>query len=156
MAEPIHSLPEREPRQPNGRPAVRERIAEDAARLYDEKIAAFFEDALSAEKTAWGTCDGCRKRFPVEVPDWNARAKVLELLLNQGYGRPKADEEEARKAILFKRVLVFPAADYEQLLVLCEKHGLGSLRRLPEGGVEVVICDEAAAAGPADAPDPAG
>jgi len=66
------------------RAAVRERIAQDVEALYEEKIQAFFEEALGAEKKAWGTCDGCRKKVEVDVPDWNARAKVLEMLFNQG------------------------------------------------------------------------
>jgi hypothetical protein len=93
-----------------------------------------------------GTCDGCRKKFPVEVPDWNARANVVDKLLTQGYGRPKSEEEEAGRGFTLRRSLVFP--DAEQILALVEEQGVGSLDPLPEGGVEVVTRDEAAATEP--------
>jgi hypothetical protein len=51
------------------RPAVRERIAQALESLEPEIINTSIQDALSATKTAWGTCDGCRKKFPSEVFD---------------------------------------------------------------------------------------
>jgi hypothetical protein len=124
------------------RPTVRERIAQALESLDPEALTRFVHDALNAAKTVYGSCDGCRKKFPVEVPDWNARGRVLEICANQGLGRPgSADEEEGRGVVLERR-LVFPGADYEHLLALVEEHGVGSLRRGENGGVEIVTRDE--------------
>jgi hypothetical protein len=54
---------------PDRRPAVRERIAQALESLDPEIINTFIQDALRATKTAWGTCDGRRKKFSVEAPD---------------------------------------------------------------------------------------
>jgi hypothetical protein len=126
------------------RPTVRDHIAQALESLDPDVINTFVKDALAAEKTVWGTCDGCRKRFPVEVPDWNARANVVDKLLTQGYGRPRSEEEEAGKGLVLRRSLVFPNADHEQILALAEEHGAGSLHPHPDGGVEVVTRDEKA------------
>jgi hypothetical protein len=124
------------------RPAVRERIAQALESLDPEIINTFIQDALSATKTAWGTCDGCRKKFPVEVPDWNARERVLEICAKQGLGRPGSAEEETSQGLVLRRSLVFPDADYEHILALIEEHGAGSLHPHPDGGVEVVTHSE--------------
>jgi hypothetical protein len=59
----------------------------------------------SANPLPDSTCDGCRKRFPVEVPDWNARANVVDKLLTQGYGRPRTEEEAPHGLLSGERVL---------------------------------------------------
>jgi hypothetical protein len=89
--------------------AVRGRLARDAEALYEEKIQAFFEDALSADRKVWAGCPNGRKRHEVDVPDWQARAKVLELLLNQGYGRPKAEDETGAEPFILTRRIVLPS-----------------------------------------------
>jgi hypothetical protein len=116
--------------------------------LDPEIINPFIEDALSATKTAWGTCDGCRKKFPVEVPDWNARGRVLEICANQGLGRPGSAEEEPGQGLVLRRSLVFPDADYEHVLALVEEHGIGSPHPHPDRGVEVVTGAQTAATEP--------
>ena len=93
--------------EPHSKPAVRERIAEDAEGMYDD-ISAFFKEALGAERKLWMTCQHCDRRSEVEVPDWNARAKVLETLLNQGYGRPRSEEDTAGHGFILKRIIVVP------------------------------------------------
>jgi hypothetical protein len=130
------------------RPTVRDHIAQALESVDPDVINTFVREALAAEKTVWGTCDGCRKRFPVEVPDWNARANVVDKLLTQGYGRPRSEEEEAGKGLTLRRSLVFPEANYEHLLTLVKEHGVGSLVPLAEGGVEVVAHSETAATEP--------
>jgi hypothetical protein len=50
---------------------------------------ALFDDALTAERVMWRTCGQCgNKQVRVDVPDWNARLKVVELMLEQGFGKP--------------------------------------------------------------------
>jgi hypothetical protein len=58
------------------------------AEASSEVIQAFFDSALRADKTAFGHCPSCQKRVPVQVPDWPARLKAIETLLEQGFGRP--------------------------------------------------------------------
>src|SRR5262249_43978525 len=137
------------------RPGVRKRIADALESVDPDLLARFVQDALAAEKTVWGTCDGCRKRFPVEVPDWNARANVVDKLLTQGYGRPRSEEEESGKGFLLHRSLVFPTADLEYILSLVEEHGAGALRPHLPGGLEVVTEDQTAAAVSAAPPEQA-
>jgi hypothetical protein len=86
------------------RSSVRERIARDVERHYDASIAAFFEDALAAEKVAWADCSTCRHRVKVSVPDWGARVRALELLLNQGFGRPSSEAETQPTEIVLERL----------------------------------------------------
>jgi hypothetical protein len=137
------------------RPGVRKRITDALESVDPDALTRFVQDALVAEKTVWGTCDGCRKRFPVEVPDWTARANVVDKLLTQGYGRPRSEEEESGESFLLRRSLVFPTADAEQILRLVEEHGAGALRPHPDGGLEVITCDQTAAATSAATPDQA-
>jgi hypothetical protein len=132
----------------NKRPAAREHIAKALESLDPDVINTFVKEALAAEKTVWGTCDGCRKKFPVDVPDWNARANVVDKLLTQGYGRPRTEEEESGKGFVLRRSLVFPEANYEHILALVQEHGIGSLHPHPDGGVEVVTSAETAATEP--------
>jgi hypothetical protein len=75
-------------------PAVRERIAKDAASMYAD-LAAFFKNALEADRKVWVTCAHCDRRTEAEIPDWTARAKAVEMMLNQGFGRPPSSEPEA-------------------------------------------------------------
>jgi hypothetical protein len=111
---PARKMGRRQPADATGaessdrRPAVRERIASDADNLYPN-IKAFFEDALKAERRTWVTCDHCNRRTEVEVPDWNARAKIVETLLNQGFGRPSSGDTDGSGApFILKRVIVMP------------------------------------------------
>jgi hypothetical protein len=89
------------------------------------------------------------------VPDWNARANVVDKLLTQGYGRPRSEEEESGKGFVLQRSLVFPTADAEQILSLVEEHGAGALRAHPDGGLEVVTLDQTEASTSAATPDQA-
>jgi hypothetical protein len=89
------------------RPAVRERIAQDADNLYPA-IKSFFEEALNAKRKVWTTCTHCDRRTEVEVPDWNARAKILETLLNQGFGRPPSSDLDGGVGLIVNRIIVAP------------------------------------------------
>lgn len=94
-------------RTAKSRPAVRERIAADADNLYPA-IKTFFQDALNAERTIWTTCQHCDRRTEVEVPDWTARAKILETLLNQGFGRPPSSSPDGGGGFILNRIIVLP------------------------------------------------
>ncbi len=51
-------------------------------------------DALGATKDFYATCPKCGKKHPVPIPDAGARARVIETILTQSYGRPgQADDE---------------------------------------------------------------
>jgi hypothetical protein len=88
-------------------PAVRERIAKDAASMYSD-LAAFFKDALEADRKVWVTCSHCDRRTEAEIPDWTARAKAVEMMLNQGFGRPPSREPDGSGGIILKRIIVAP------------------------------------------------
>jgi hypothetical protein len=66
---------------------VRDRFREDAERYYDQLFGSLTE-AIDAEITRWGDCPNCHHRVPVTFPDVRARTKAIEVLLDQGYGRP--------------------------------------------------------------------
>jgi hypothetical protein len=36
----------------------------------------------------WGDCPNCKHRVPVAFPDVRARTQAIQVLLDQGYGRP--------------------------------------------------------------------
>ena len=74
---------------------VRERLRA-AGESQAEKIEAFFVEALDAQKELWVTCGKCQRKTQVVVPDWHARTKAVESLLDRGYGRPR--QEEAAEA----------------------------------------------------------
>jgi hypothetical protein len=73
---------------------VRAQLARDTAEEY-ELLRGALLDALRAEREAFVTCPSCHKRHPVVVPDWTARVKAVETLLNQGFGtKPEPAEHE--------------------------------------------------------------
>jgi hypothetical protein len=71
---------------------VRAQLARDTAEEY-ELLRGALLDALRAEREAFVTCPNCDKRHPVVVPDWTARVKAVETLLNQGFGAKPEPEE---------------------------------------------------------------
>jgi hypothetical protein len=66
---------------------VRERFREDAEKHYDKLIASLL-DALEAETVRWGDCPNCKHRVPVSFPDIRARTQAIQVLVDQGYGKP--------------------------------------------------------------------
>jgi hypothetical protein len=96
--------------------SVRARLAEALEEGYDEKLRPFFDEALRAEKQVWGTCSKCQHRTSIEVPDWSARAKVVELLLTQGFGRPKNEGEAASVTIVVNRIWPFQTGELAALI----------------------------------------
>jgi hypothetical protein len=79
------------PSKQAAKPAARERIAKDAESMYAD-LAAFFKNALEADRKVWVTCSHCGRRTEAEIPDWTARAKAVEMMLNQGFGRPPSGD----------------------------------------------------------------
>jgi hypothetical protein len=88
-------------------PAVRERIAMDAQTMYGD-LAAFFKNALEADRKVWVTCSHCDRRTEAEIPDWTARAKAVEMMLNQGFGRPPSSDPDGGGGFILKRIIVLP------------------------------------------------
>jgi hypothetical protein len=88
-------------------PAVRERIAKDAESMYAH-LAAFFKNALEADRKVCVTCSHCERRTEAEIPDWTARAKAVEMMLNQGFGRPPSTGPDGGGGLILKRVIVAP------------------------------------------------
>lgn len=72
-----------------GKGAIRE-----AADRVSERVAAFYEEMLDAEKTVRVECSHCGRKNDAVVPDWNARSKAIETLLSYGYGRPGTQRDE--------------------------------------------------------------
>lgn len=86
---------------------VRSRIAEAASEDY-ELMRATFRDALEAQKETWVSCPHCKRKNPIQVPDWGARGKMIELMLTQGFGRPKQEAEEGQRGFTLVRKVVAP------------------------------------------------
>jgi hypothetical protein len=71
-------------------------------------LAAFFKNALEADRKVWVTCSHCDRRIEAEIPDWTARAKAVEMMLNQGFGRPPSGDPDGVGGIILKRIIVAP------------------------------------------------
>jgi hypothetical protein len=73
---------------------LRERIAASLDKLTDDEVEEIVRTSLEAEKVVWVdiTCKdkNCGKthRYPVTVPNWMERAKVLDILVTQSKGKP--------------------------------------------------------------------
>jgi hypothetical protein len=71
-------------------------------------LAAFFKSALAADRKVWVTCSHCERRTEAEIPDWTARSKAVEMMLNQGFGRPPSGDQDGSRGIMLKRVIIAP------------------------------------------------
>lgn len=87
--------------------AVREQLADFTERNY-HRLEEFFDRALNASKTVRLACPRCGVNSAVEVPDWQGSLKVVEAMLNQGFGRPPAEAAEGGSGFVLRRTLVFP------------------------------------------------
>jgi len=72
---------------------VRAQLARDTAQEY-ELVRTSLLQALRARRESFATCPNCHKRHPIEVPDWTARVKAVETLLNQGFGAKPEPRED--------------------------------------------------------------
>ena len=83
--------------------SVRERLRSAGESSVDQ-IERFFLEALDATRQLHTTCTHCHRSTRVTVPDWSARLRAVEALIDQGYGRTKSVQaEEQPLAIIVKR-----------------------------------------------------
>jgi hypothetical protein len=47
----------------------------------------FLRGVLAATQEVWVSCKHCKRRSEIAVPNWSARTKAVELLLEQGFGK---------------------------------------------------------------------
>ena len=50
----------------------------------------------------------CDRRTEAEIPDWTALSKAVEMMLNQGFGRPPSGDPEGSGGLILKRIIVAP------------------------------------------------
>jgi len=65
----------------------RARWREDAGKIYQE-IFESLKPALDSEVTKWGNCPECNHKVPVIFADLHGRSKAVQLLIEQGFGKP--------------------------------------------------------------------
>lgn len=90
---------------------ARKRIQEQInAGVAEELVDSLIRAALDTKRRVWAdfSCKSCSKnqRHLVEIPDHVAAAKVLEMLLNQGSGRPKEQEAEEAGLVVNRKVVL--------------------------------------------------
>jgi hypothetical protein len=69
-----------------------------------ELLEAYFEDALTVQKMTWITCAHCGRKSQVPTPDRAAISRTIELMLSEGYGKPKSEEESAGVTLVVNRI----------------------------------------------------
>lgn len=76
---------------------VRAQLGRDVSANYELVIDSLLS-ALRAERDRMVQCPNCQKKHTIVSPDWTARVKALETLLNQGLGKlsDKSKEEDDR------------------------------------------------------------
>lgn len=67
---------------------LRDRLASKLDIRDDKELDDLLDAIFTAEKDAYVACRKCGVKTPAPVPDVVARAKALDLLLNQGKGKP--------------------------------------------------------------------
>lgn len=113
---------------------VRAALRGEASASY-ERLAAFFDDAIAAEREVYGSCTKCGKRVPVAVPDWNARTNAVRLLLEQGYGKPAQTKDVPVERAEYKDVREMTLDEiHVEIAWLREK----KYRNNPDGYAQVV------------------
>jgi hypothetical protein len=78
------------------------------------------------------------------VPDWGARANVIDKLLTQGYGRPRSEDDEAGAGFVLRPVLVFRASDPDRAAAEAAAN-YGGVVTSAADGTRTVVIDGAAA-----------
>ena len=69
------------------RRSVRDRLREDAERIYDSLFRSL-EEAIESEVVKWGDCPECGYKVRVTFSDIRARTQAIQVLLDQGCGKP--------------------------------------------------------------------
>jgi hypothetical protein len=88
-------------------------------------VGEFFQSVLTAEREVWVNCRNCKHKTQAPVPDWSARLKSLQLLLEQGWGRPEpatpdATDDERLEAAVEERLILMEEERYKQVAPLAE------------------------------------
>lgn len=95
------------PELKDARKRIQEQINSGVA---EELVGSLIQAALDTKRRVWADfqCKSCSKhqRHLVEIPDHVAAAKVLEMLLNQGSGRPKEQEQAEASLVVNRQVFV--------------------------------------------------
>jgi hypothetical protein len=63
----------------------------DEAEASVEAIRELLREALKTDKVVHAKCPKCATAVPHVVGDWSARLRALELMLDQGFGRPAVE-----------------------------------------------------------------
>lgn len=58
-----------------------------AANENSDEIVNMLKDSLTQQKLVWAYCPDCHKKVRVEYPDFNNATKLLQLWLDQGFGK---------------------------------------------------------------------
>ena len=66
---------------------LRQRLREDADTHYDTLIGSLLETVTAAKTTTYA-CRKCGKENTIQLPDVKARTQAIQLLIEQGYGKP--------------------------------------------------------------------
>lgn len=115
----------------NPREAIR-----DLGEQMSDQLEAFFRTALQASKGTWVTCGNCNRRSEVEVPDWSARSRIVETMLEQGFGKIATPrEQEQNITLVVERVAWFTDDEMHEVLELAYEEDLSpaaTLRALKE------------------------
>jgi hypothetical protein len=94
--------------------AARRAIRETADQSVDA-LQEFDKEALQATKEKWANCPHCKHRIRVEQEDWTARLRAVEALLDQGYGKQKADSESGDVTLVVERWWPMSPEDIEEI-----------------------------------------
>jgi hypothetical protein len=94
----------------DGKAGARKAIR-DLADRSTELLERYFEDALRVEKMTWVDCKHCGRRSQIPTPDFAAISRTIELMLSEGYGKPRSEEETGGIELIVERWEPWPTAD---------------------------------------------
>jgi hypothetical protein len=94
----------------DGKAGARKAIR-DLADRSTELLERYFEDALRVEKITWLDCKHCGRRSQVPTPDRAAISRTIELMLSEGYGKPRSEEETGGIELIVQRWLPMPSLE---------------------------------------------
>lgn len=117
---------------------VRERLARFVDEIGDDQLREFVREAFTHEKTkqiyADIRCPDCDRRWrqevSVPVPDYKERAKAVEMILNQGKGKP-AEQKTVTVSVTARTIRDLESASSEELAAIVA--GEAVLPELPAG-----------------------
>ena len=83
-------------------------------------VDAFLKGVLAAESDVWVSCKHCGKRSEVAVPNWHARTRAVEMLLEQGFGKAEPAPLEADEQLQAQIDLYLGQLSEERLMQIGE------------------------------------